>query len=169
MEGQVTKALTTFVTAVLFIAGAAAADAQHRRGHHWRRGSDGTIICNKLGCSDYSKAHAELLRVLDANGNGVVVGRRPFGCPHEFCGCEASLYLFGKIRPELNLASNWLKKFPRTLAAPGMAAVRNHHVMVLVSHMAGKIWMVHDGNSGGGFTRDHALSIDGYIVVNPRS
>ena len=164
-----TKALTTFVTAVvLLMTGAAAADAQYRRLHHWRRGSDGTVICNKLGCS-YSKAHAELLRVLDANGNGVVVGRRPFGCPHEFCGCEASLYLFGKIRRELNLASNWLKKFPHTLAAPGMAAVRNHHVMVLVSHVAGNIWMVHDGNSGGGLTRDHALSIDGYIIVNPRS
>jgi hypothetical protein len=27
---------------------------------------------------------------------------------------------------------------------------------------------VHDGNSGGGLTRDHVVSIGGYSVVNPR-
>src|SRR5690349_3424561 len=32
-----------------------------------------------------------------------VIGGRPSGCPSRFCGCGASLYLFGKIRPELNL------------------------------------------------------------------
>jgi hypothetical protein len=28
--------------------------------------------------------------------------------------------------------------------------------------------MVHDGNSGGGLTREHVVSIRGYVIVNPR-
>ena len=105
--------------------------------------------------------------MVDANGNGIVVGRRPAGCPYEFCGCEASLYVFGEIRAELNLASRWARQFPRTSPTPGMVAVRNHHVMVLMSHMDGKDWLVHDGNSGGGLTREHVMSISGYIIVDP--
>ncbi len=99
---------------------------------------------------------------------GAVVGSRPAGCPHQFCGCEASRYVFGKVRPELNLASNWAK-FPRSTPASGMVAVRNHHVMVLIRHEGGKNWLVHDGNSGKGLTREHVRSISGYIIVNPHS
>lgn len=76
--------------------------------------------------------------------------------------------MFGHIRPELNLASNWIRKFPRTSPAPGMAAARNHHVMVLISHVEANNWLVHDGNSGGGLTREHVISINGYVIVNPR-
>lgn len=97
-----------------------------------------------------------------------VVGGRPTGCPRSFCGCEASLYLFGHIRPDLNLASNWIRKFPRTSPAPGMAAVRNHHVFVLINHVDGSNWLVHDGNSGNNLTHEHVRSIKGYTVVNPR-
>ena len=57
----------------------------------------------------------------DARADTRIVGGRPAGCPHAFCGCEASLYKFGRIIPELNLAANW-RRFPRTAAAPGMAA-----------------------------------------------
>jgi hypothetical protein len=96
-----------------------------------------------------------------------VIGGRPSGCPHAYCGCSASLRLFGKIVPSLNLASNWLK-FPRAIPAPGMAAARVGHVMILEGHVQGNIWMVHDGNSGGGLTRLHARSIAGYAVVDPR-
>jgi hypothetical protein len=97
-----------------------------------------------------------------------VVGRRPTGCPHSFCGCEASRYLFGRVRPDLNLASNWKRKFPRASPAPGMAAVRNHHVFVLMRHVDGSKWLVHDGNSGHGLTREHVRSIKGYTVVDPQ-
>ena len=97
---------------------------------------------------------------------GAVVGGRPSGCPHQFCGCEASRYVFGKIRPELNLASNWAR-FPRAAPASGMVAVRNHHVMVLMRHEAGNNWLVHDGNSGNGLTREHVIPISGYTIVNP--
>lgn len=100
--------------------------------------------------------------------NAQVIGGRPQGCPHAFCGCEASLYVFGVIKPKLNLAANWFG-FPRTSPAPGMAAVRRHHVMVLISHVGGKDWLVHDGNSGGHKTREHVRSIAGYVIVDPRS
>ena len=103
--------------------------------------------------------------ILDANGT--VVGSRPTGCPRAFCGCEASLYLFGHIRADLNRASNWMR-FPPTSPAPNTVAVRNHHVMVIVSQVDGSNWLVHDGNSGGGLTRNHVVSIRGYRIVNPR-
>ncbi len=106
---------------------------------------------------------------MDANGNTVIIGGRPAGCPHRYCGCEASRHVFGKIRPELNLASNWIKYFARTSPAPGMAAARPGHVMVLVQHVDGDNWLVHDGNSGGGLTRRHVRSIRGHVVVNPHA
>ena len=95
-----------------------------------------------------------------------IVSQRPSGCPHAFCGCEASLYRFGRIIPQLNLAANW-RRFPRTSPAPGMAAVRSGHVMILQQQLAGSIWYVHDGNSGGHVTREHPRSIAGYTIVNP--
>lgn len=101
-----------------------------------------------------------------AYDRGQIIGGRPSGCPHAFCGCEASLYLFGKIIPNLNLAANWLR-FPRTSPAPRMAAARHGHVMVLVEHKGGDNWLVHDGNSGSHRTRLHVRSLRGFTVVNP--
>ena len=49
-----------------------------------------------------------------------------------------------------------------------MAAVRNHHVFVLMSHVGGSNWLVHDGNSGHGLIREHVRSISGYTVVDPK-
>lgn len=95
-----------------------------------------------------------------------VVGGRPAGCPHAFCGCGASLHLFGKIIPALNLAANWLR-FPRAEPAPGMVAARRGHVFVLKQHLGGNVWLAFDANSGGQKTRIHARSIAGYTVVNP--
>jgi hypothetical protein len=107
------------------------------------------------------------LRRVMAEGAGRVVGGRPAGCPRRYCGCGASLYLFGKIIPKLNLAANWFR-FPRTSPAPGMVAVRRHHVFVLKRHIRGKIWVVHDSNSGRGKTRVHPRSIAGWTIVDPR-
>jgi hypothetical protein len=53
------------------------------------------------------------------------------------------------------------------MAAPGMAAARSGHVMILMSHVSGSDWLVHDGNSGGGLTREHVRSIRGYVIVDP--
>jgi hypothetical protein len=97
-----------------------------------------------------------------------IVRSRPSACPHAFCGREASLFRFGRIIPQLNLAANW-RRFPRTSPAPGMAAVRSGHVMILQSQVTGDIWYVHDGNSGGHVTREHPRSIAGYTIVDPGS
>lgn len=129
------------------------------------------VTCDQRGCSDWQGAkhvqtrHAR--RSIDGNGNAVVIGGRPAGCPRRYCGCSASLYVFGKIIPELNLAATWARKFPRTSPAPGMVAARPGHVFVLKSHVEGNLWLVRDGNSGGGLTREHVRSISGFKIVNP--
>jgi hypothetical protein len=102
------------------------------------------------------------------SGPGQIVGGRPGGCPRSFCGCGASIRVFGRIVPGLNLASNWLR-FPRTAPAPGMVAARRGHVFVLEQHVEGDTWMAYDANSGGRATRMHARSLRGYTVVNPRA
>lgn len=92
----------------------------------------------------------------------------PSGCPaRAFCGCGAAVRIFGRPVRALWLASAWFR-FPRTLAAPGMAAVRRHHVFVLEQHLSGSTWLAYDANSGRHLTRLHPRSIAGYIIVNPR-
>lgn len=91
----------------------------------------------------------------------------PLGCPDRaFCGCGAAVHIFGQPVRDLWLAANWFR-FPRATPAPGMAAVRKHHVMVLETDLGNGVWMVFDANSGHHLTRVHARSIAGYIVVNP--
>nr|WP_245269904.1 hypothetical protein [Nitrobacter hamburgensis] len=108
------------------------------------------------------------LRRVMAEGAGRNVRGRSAGCPRRYCGCGASLYLFGKIIPSLNLAANWLR-FPRTAPAPGMVAARRGHVFVLKRHIRGKVWLVHhDSNSGRGKARVHPRSIAGFQTVDPR-
>jgi hypothetical protein len=116
----------------------------------------------------YQHSRSVVSVVAGTQGEERTVGGRPSGCPHAFCGCEASLFRFGKIIPQLNLAANW-RRFPRTTPAPGMAAVRSGHVMILQAHVSGDVWNVHDGNSGGHVTREHSRSIAGYTIVDPGS
>jgi hypothetical protein len=117
----------------------------------------------------YHRYPPRLLRSMASiAGDERIVGNRPSGCPQAFCGCEASLFRFGRIIPELNLASNW-RRFPRAAPSQGMAAVRAGHVMILQQHVDGDIWYVHDGNSGGHVTREHPRSIAGYTIVDPGS
>lgn len=108
--------------------------------------------------------HRERHAVVDMSAQ--VVSGRPIGCPYRFCGCGASLHLFGRIIPSLNLAANWLR-FPRAVPAPRMAAARPGHVFVLEQQIAGDVWLVYDANSGGHLTRLHARSIAGYTIVDP--
>lgn len=91
----------------------------------------------------------------------------PAGCPaRAFCGCGAAVRLFGAPVRSLWLAANWFR-FPRAAPAPGMAAVRRHHVFVLERHIEGSTWLAYDANSGGHATRIHARSIAGYVIVDP--
>lgn len=92
----------------------------------------------------------------------------PAGCPRRaFCGCGASVEVFGHPVRELFLAANWFR-FPRAEPAPGMVAVRRHHVFVLRQHVEGRTWLVFDANSGRRQTRIHHRSIAGLTIVNPQ-
>lgn len=92
----------------------------------------------------------------------------PAGCPgRQFCGCGASVRVFGRPVRELFLSSNWLR-FPRTAPHAGAVAVRRGHVFVLEAPLGGSVWQVYDANSGGHATRIHARSIQGYAIVSPR-
>jgi hypothetical protein len=137
-------------TAALVALSTGAAEARHRP-HHWR-------------------ARAPVVRHMMARAydRGAEV-QHPSGCPRvAFCGCGASVHVFGRPVRELYLAANWFR-FPRSAPAPGMAAVRRHHVMVLERQVSGGVWLVYDANSGGHRTRVHVRSIAGYAVVNPRA
>ena len=109
---------------------------------------------------------ASMLIALSLPAEARVIGGRPSGCPRAFCGCGASLHLFGRIIPALNLAANWLR-FPRTAPAPKMAAVRRHHVFILEQHISGNVWLAYDANGGRHVTWLHERSIAGYVIVNP--
>ena len=92
----------------------------------------------------------------------------PAGCPaRAFCGCGASIEVFGKNIRELWLAANWFR-FPRAEPAPGMVAVRKHHVFVIREVRGPGEVLAYDANSGGRKTRIHLRSLAGYTVVNPR-
>jgi hypothetical protein len=91
----------------------------------------------------------------------------PTGCPVRlFCACGAAVRVFGAPIRSLWAAASWFK-FPRTAPAPGMVAVRRHHVFVLEADLGNGQWRVFDANSGRGLTRIHARSIAGYAIVNP--
>ena len=128
-----------------------------------------TMPCDFSGSQMPGRANSyrNAMASIDAD-RGQVVGGRPAGCPRSYCGCGASLHVFGRIVPGLNLAANWLR-FPRTAPAPGMVAARRGHVFVLERHLEGDTWMAYDANSGRHATRIHARSLRGYTVVNPRA
>jgi len=93
----------------------------------------------------------------------------PAGCPRRaFCGCGASVRVFGRSVRSLWLAAAWYKFDPAS-PAPGMVAVRRHHVFVLEQHLGGDRWLAYDANSGRRLTRIHARSIAGYAIVNPHA
>lgn len=91
----------------------------------------------------------------------------PAGCPRRaFCGCGASVEIFGRPIRDLYLARNWFK-FPRAEPGHNMAAVRRGHVFILKQHVRGDVWQVVDHNSGGRRSRLHHRSIRGLAIVNP--
>jgi hypothetical protein len=91
----------------------------------------------------------------------------PTGCPwHAFCGCGVSVEVFGHPVRDLFLARNWYR-FPRAAPAPGMVAVRRHHVFAIRAIDGNGNAIVYDPNSGGHQTRVHSRSLAGYTIVNP--
>lgn len=116
----------------------------------------------------YSQDPVQWVAKSIARGVGEVIGGRPNGCPHRFCGCALAIKIFGTAKRDLWLAANWLR-FPRAEAAPGMVAARRGHVFQLQAHVEKRIWRVWDANSGGGRIRIHNRSIAGFTIVNPGS
>lgn len=123
----------------------------------------GEMIAKKLGFGAAQKQYRHRISQ---------VVQHPDGCPRRlFCGCGAAVRVFGAPIRSLWLAAAWFK-FPKVTvhdAAPGMVAVRRHHVFVLEQHLDGSTWLAFDANSGGHATRIHARSIAGYVIVNPRA
>ena len=108
-------------------------------------------------------------RVYAMVDQGRIIGSRPSGCPHAYCGCGLRKYL-GLSDVRLNLASNWARYFPRESGPrAGLAAVRNHHVMYIEAAAGNGQWVVRDYNSGGGMSRIHVRDVRGYVFVNPHS
>lgn len=88
------------------------------------------------------------------------------GCPPiAFCGCATARH-FGINDRGLWLAANWLR-FPRAVAAPGMAAARRGHVFAILRVIRPGLVLAYDPNSGGGRTRVHQRLLAGFTVVNP--
>lgn len=91
----------------------------------------------------------------------------PPGCPAtRFCGCGASIEVFGKSIRSLWLSTAWYR-FPKAAPAPNRVAVRKGHVFVLKEHIRGDIWLAADYNSGGHKSRLHPRSIARYTIVDP--
>lgn len=102
---------------------------------------------------------------LTYQSEGVV--SHPKGCPwRQFCACGVSMKIWGYAK---HMAAAAFFKYPRANPAPGMVAVRSHHVMYIerVLDGNGNAAVVYDPNSGGHQTRVHVRSLAGYRIVNP--
>lgn len=133
--------------------------------------ADPQITCSELGCFSAGPATRPSQRPQQPrrarSAYPATFVAHPTGCPRKaFCGCGASVRVFGHSVRGLWLARAWYR-FPRAAPAGGMVAVRPGHVFVLEAHLGGDTWRVYDANSGGGKTRIHARSIRGYTIVNP--
>ncbi len=169
---------------------AAAYHSRHTR-HHFsshhkhfyprlsRYRSDECVLTNsgRRVCNASYQAPVVDAAVVDATGNRTfamadaetIIGSRPSGCPHSYCGCGLRKYL-GLSDTRFNLASNWARLLPREPGPrAGLAAVRNHHVMYIEAAAGNGQWLIRDYNSGGGLSRVHVRDVRGYIFVNPRA
>jgi len=163
------------IVLLLFISHPASARYHHQHHHRSLAGAANCTLTN--GGRQVCGAAARPVRTLavDANGNrvarvsdqGSVIGGRPNGCPHAYCGCGLRKYL-GLSDKRLNLAGNWARLFPHEAAPrPGLAAVRSGHVMYIESAAGNGQWTIRDYNSGGGLSRVHVRDLRGYVFVNP--
>ena len=157
----------TALALLVLAAGTAQARHFHGRAPVPVTACDGWDVTQSCGLYATAPGWQTRQRVPQAARGAVVA--HPAGCPaRAFCGCGASVRVFGRPVRGLYLAAAWLR-FPRAAHAPGMVAARSHHVMVLEQHVSGDDWLVYDANSGGHATRLHVRSIRGYAIVNPRA
>ena len=163
------------VAAISLIAFSFPAQARHhhRYHHHYRNIDQTPVIASqhehqKPLRSPRVRYSRHTHRRIASGFNGAFLSH-PAGCPRiAFCGCGAAVEVFGAAKRSLWLAAAWFH-FPHTSPAPGMVAVRPHHVFVLRQHIEGSVWLVADFNSGGHQSRLHARSVAGYTIVNPHA
>jgi hypothetical protein len=137
------------------------AEAYHSKRHHSYSRQAG-------GCS-YTNDGGQVCGGAIAADQGTIIGSRPSGCPHSYCGCGLRMYL-GLSDLRLNLASNWARLFPHESAPrAGLAAVRSGHVMYIEAAAGSGQWLIRDYNSGGGLSRVHVRDVRGYAFVNPHA
>jgi hypothetical protein len=156
--------------------------------HHRHRGevrtadactltNDGRRICGPAAHSTQVVKSREIpkrlrqpgVRVSGVAEDTTIIGSRPAGCPHAYCGCGLRKYL-GLADARLNLASNWARLFRRESGPRvGLAAVRSGHVMYIEGQSGDGQWIIRDYNSGGGLSRIHVRSVRGYVFVNPNA
>lgn len=174
--------ITSIVALCLFFSFPAQAKHRHHHRHYAHRVQHARVArapalhkdCNILFPCEVAQVVAAPIRAVVSGVRQVAssvaeVVAHPAGCPaRAFCGCGASVRVFGHSVRELWLAANWYR-FPRAAPAPGMVAVRPHHVFVLEADLGGGVWSVYDANSGRGLTRIHARSLSGYTIVSPRN
>jgi hypothetical protein len=131
--------------------------------------NDGKQVCGGPVASRAVAVDAAGNRAMAVVDEGTIIGSRPSGCPHSYCGCGLRMYL-GLADVRLNLASNWARLFPRESAPrAGLAAVRSGHVMYIEAAAGDGQWLIRDYNSGRGLSRVHVRDVRGYIFVNPHA
>ena len=152
-------AFTAIMLALLSLTLPASAHSRHHYQHRHHRHYAPTGIVVGLGIG--------LKHMMDSANRAQIV-EHPGGCPHRaFCGCAAAVKIFGYAKRDLWLAANWFR-FPPASPAPGMVAVRRHHVFVILDNYGDGTVLAYDGNSGGHQTRIHRVRLAGYSVRNPR-
>jgi hypothetical protein len=172
------KRLMVTVLGMLLVV-ALGAPAQSRPLHHRHQAAkvkadagcnftnEGRVICGEAAGVGARTAATRTRRSVATVDQGTIIGSRPSDCPRAYCGCGLRKYL-GLSDKRLNLASNWVKLFPRAGGpAAGVAAVRSGHVMYIESSAGDGQWLVRDYNSGGGMSRLHVRDVRGYVFVNP--
>lgn len=164
-----------FIAALLFTS---TAEAKHRHRHivHHRTqqvvsqscqmNNDGRYVCSGQAVTPQPTAtptQTHLAKFTYSEAEKILP--HPSGCPRvAFCACGVSMKLWGKAKHMLARA---FFQYPVAKAAPGMVAVRRHHVM-LIDHLdANGNAVVYDPNSGGHQTRIHVRSLAGYSIRNP--
>lgn len=150
------------------------AQAKHRHHKHYRPVTamlhkDCNVLWPCMSQSPQMPLRAILSGVQSVASSPSQILPHPAGCPQrQYCGCATAVHIFGKPIRSLWLASNWFR-FSRTAPAPGMVAVKNHHVFAIESVIGDGIVMAYDPNSGGHLVRLHQRRLKGFVVVNPRS
>ncbi len=143
------------------------AQKQVRNGRHAPAKNARAAVAGARAGGRASVSSRGLVRRTTAADTSQVVDH-PAGCPRTaFCGCGAAVRIFGAPIRSLWLAANWFR-FPAAAPAPGMAAVRPHHVFVIEQVLGNGLALAYDANSGGHRTRVHVVSLRGYRIVNPR-